>query len=93
MSDVIDLNACVRVPFSTFQRAASTLPFESFYELHLFLIANFTSRIRRGAITCGLACLCVDGRGCVGYVLYCVSLLVPDVITVLPGTNVLLHWN
>lgn len=37
-------------------------------------------------------CVWVDGHGCEGYVLY-VSLLVPDVIDVLPGTNVLLHWN
>lgn len=62
MSEVIDLNACVCVrvsaracvracvPFSTFQRAASTYPFESFYELHLFLIANFTERIGRKTI-------------------------------------------
>lgn len=93
MSEVIDLYACVCVSlFLHFSVPHQHYSFESFYELHLFLIANFTSRIRHGTIIWGHACVWVDGRSCVRYVLY-VSLLVPDVIAVLPGTNVLLHWN
>lgn len=87
MSVVIDLNVFVRVLFSTFQCAASTLL--SFYELHLFLIANFTLRIRRGTIICSDDCVCGTTQLCTVHV----YLLVSDVITVLPGTNVLLHWN
>lgn len=60
---------CVCVSFSTFQCAASILLFESFYELCLFLIANFTSWIRRGTIFMGTL-VCVDGQSCAGYVLY-----------------------
>lgn len=58
MSAVMDLNACVRVRFSTFQCSASTLLFESFYELHLFLIANFTLRFQCGTIIYGHGCVC-----------------------------------
>lgn len=41
--------ACVSL-FLHFKCAASTSPFESFYELLLFLIANFISRIQRGTM-------------------------------------------
>lgn len=59
MSAVIDLNACASVLFPTFQRAASTLL--SFYERHLFFIANFKLRIRRGTIICSdIVCLWID---------------------------------
>ena len=42
-------------------------------------------------ILCVCVCVCVwtDVAVCT----VCVSLLVPDVIAVLPGTDVLLHWN
>lgn len=62
--------------------------FESFYERHLFPIANFTLRVGRGMIIFA-SCLC----GWMAVKGICtVCFLAPDVI-VLPGTNVLLHWN
>lgn len=64
MSDVIDLNACP--PFSTFQRAASTLTFESFYELPFVL--NCQLHIKKSGVERWFCvCVCVDGRGC----MYC----------------------
>lgn len=70
---------------------------ESFYELHFVLNCQLHAKNRAWndnfcEHACVWLCVWVDGHGCEGYVLY-VSLLVPDVIDVLPGTNVLLHWN
>lgn len=54
----------LRVSFSTFHCAASTLLIEAFYERHLFVFANFTSRIQHETMT--FVCMCVEGYVCVG---------------------------